>query len=497
MKVGNLRQLKYNIWMYFILYTLVIIIVLWVLQIVFLDSFYQKVRYNNLIERGNEIADSMNVEVVTNEDIDDWINSYVSANESGVFSYLAHYDDGRLIVESPYSAFLPSTSKPQTNGPSGVENSLIFENAIKQLNSGIEIQNGYICDYFYGNDNTTQFCVYASAIKNSLGESYLIMIASNESLNETISIIQYQLVIVTLIVVFISFILAWAISNKLAEPIQRMSATAKNWAEGDSSVVFRGNSYDELNELAEALNYAKEGIARTGSLQRDLLANVSHDLKTPLTMIKAYAEMIRDISGDNKPKRDLHTQVIIEEADRLAMLVNDILNLSKLQNNSDVMTITQVNLSELVERVIYRFENFMAEKGYHIVSDIDVDLFTKCDESKIEQVVYNLIGNSINYTGEDKTIKVYLHKKDDKILLEIIDTGKGIAPDQIDGIWEKYYRFSETHQRPVKGTGLGLSIVKTILQNHQLKFGVISKKGIGSNFFVEFVGMNDDGKQKQ
>lgn len=493
MKVGNLKQLKYNIWMYFILYTAVIVIMLWVLQIVFLDTFYQNVRYNNLIEYGNNISSSMNVTEVTNENIDDWIDSYISACESGLYSYLAYYEDGDLIIESPYSTFLPdSNSKPQTNGPVGVENSLLFVDVLNMLNSDVGKNNGYICDYFLGTDETTQFCVYASPVKNDLGEYTLIMIASNDALNETISLVQYQLILVTIIVVVISFALAWAISTKLSEPIRKMSNTAKRWAEGDTNVSFISDSYDELNELAEALNYAKDGLAKTGSLQRDLLANVSHDLKTPLTMIKAYAEMIRDISGENKVKREQHTNVIIEEADRLAMLVNDILNLSKLQNNSNTIELSQVCISELVERVIYRFEDFMSEQGYRIETDIEPDLFTNCDEQKIEQVVYNLIGNSLNYTGVDKTVKVHLHAKDSGILLEIIDSGKGISPEQIDGIWEKYYRFADTHQRPIKGMGLGLSIVKTILQNHHLKFGVISKKAVGSNFFVEFKGIEDE-----
>ena len=173
------------------------------------------------------------------------------------------------------------------------------------------------------------------------------MIASNDAINETLGIVQYQLIIATIIVLFLSIVLAWTIAAKLAEPIRKMTATAKNWANGDSEVVFSGGSYDELNELAENLNHAKDGVAKTGSLQRDLLANVSHDLKTPLTMIKAYAEMIRDLSGDNKVKRDQHTNVIIDEADRLAMLVNDILNLSKLQNSTEIMTLSQVNLTEL------------------------------------------------------------------------------------------------------------------------------------------------------
>ena len=492
MKLINLRQLKYNIWMYFILYTAVIVVTLWVLQLVFLDSFFQRVRYKKLIDTGNQIAQSMNIDKVSNENIDDWINEYVRANESGIYSYLAYYEDNELIVESPYSTFFPNSDKPHTNGPIEVKNSSIFQNAIDLLSLGGEVENNYICDYFTGNDETTQFCVYATTVKNDLGEYYLIMIASNDAISETLGIVQYQLIIATIIVLFLSIVLAWTIASKLAEPIRKMTTTAKNWANGDSEVVFSGGSYDELNELAENLNHAKDGVAKTGSLQRDLLANVSHDLKTPLTMIKAYAEMIRDLSGDNKVKRDQHTNVIIDEADRLAMLVNDILNLSKLQNSTEIMTISQVNLTELIEGVIYKFEEFMHEKGYIIERDLEVDLFTLCDEQKIEQVIYNLIGNSINYTGPDKTVKVSLHQQGENILLEIIDSGKGISPEQIDGIWEKYYRFSDTHQRPIKGTGLGLSIVKTILQNHKLKFGVISKKGVGSNFFIEFKGLKDE-----
>lgn len=492
MKRGNLRQLKYNIWLYFILYTVIIVMAVWIMQILFVDSFYQKNRFNRTIQLGNDISKLMNTDNVTNEKVDDWINGCVNANEAGIYSYLVYNEGEKLIVESPYSYFLPENNKPQTNGPEGVKNSSIFKEVLNELNSGKELNDDYICDYYLGNDEQTQFCVYATKVSNTLGEFALFLVSSNESLSESISVIQYQLVIVTVGVVLLSFVLAWTIATRLSEPIQRMSNTAKRWAEGDANVVFSGNSYDELNELAEALNYAKEGISKTGALQRDLLANVSHDLKTPLTMIKAYAEMIRDISGENKLKRDQHTKVIIDEADRLTMLVNDILDLSKLQNNDNASEMGQVNLSELVERVIYRFQDFKASSGYSIESFIDPDLFTVCDERQIEQVVYNLIGNSLNYTGEDKTVKVYLTKREDIILLEILDSGKGISSDQIDGIWERYYRFSETHQRPVRGTGLGLSIVKTILQNHKLKFGVISKKGFGSNFFIEFKGIDDE-----
>lgn len=492
----NFNTLKYNIWTYFILYTVIIILVIWILQVVFMDGYYQSVRQRELETTGAKLALMMNTDYPDNDNIDKWVSTAVSANEAGMNTYLCHEENGELIKESIYSYFIHGDYKPINVGPEELRGSFLFTESILQLDNS---EKSSLCYYYTNTDSAggeKTFCVYLTRVSNELGDYYLFLISARTSLSEAIAVIQFQLIIVTVVVIIISFILSWVIATRLSEPIQRMSNTAKKWAEGDGNAVFSGESYDELNELAEALNYAKEGISKTGLLQRDLLANVSHDLKTPLTMIKAYAEMIRDISGDNKQKREAHTNVIIDEADRLAMLVNDILDLSKLQNAGENENMQQTNLSELVERVIYRFSDFGTREGYKILSNIEPDLFTLCDERQIEQVVYNLIGNSINYTGKDMTVKVSLKRTNDKILLlEIIDSGKGIEPELVDTIWEKYYRFSETHQRPVKGTGLGLSIVKTILQNHKLRFGVISKKGVGSNFFVEFKELEDDRKQ--
>ena len=315
----------------------------------------------------------------------------------------------------------------------------------------------------------------------------VVLISSHSTINEISKVIHWQFVTVAVIITVVGFFIAWYLSGKLTKPISDMSVTAKAWASGDDKISFNTDSgYSEITELADALNYAKDEISKSGTLQRDLLANVSHDLKTPLTMIKAYAEMINDISGDVKEKREKHTRVIIDEADRLTRLVNDILNLSKLQSSVDSLNKQEVNLSELTERVINRFSDFVKKRGYTIEDNVAPDLLTIVDEKKIEQVVYNLLGNSINYTGEDKTVKVYLTAENDKILLEIIDSGKGISEETLATIWERYYRFSETNTRPVKGTGLGLSIVKAILDSHGLKFGVRSKKNCGSNFYVEF-----------
>ena len=335
------------------------------------------------------------------------------------------------------------------------------------------------------NFNDSRGMFYYASQKDA--ENFVVLTSSHADLQEMIDVIRVQFIYTTIIVVLIGILLSWFLSTRISKPIDEISQTAKKWAEGEADVSFTGTGHHaEIHELADTLNYAKESVSKANVLQRDLLANVSHDLKTPLTMIKAYAEMIRDLSGDIKEKRDKHTQVIMDEADRLTMLVNDILNLSKLQSAVDPLELSQVNLSDLTERVIGRFAPYVENQGFTIENNVAPDLLTVVDEQKIEQVVYNLLGNSLNYTGEDKVVKVYLTAENDKIILEIIDSGKGISQENVNTIWDRYYRFSETNTRPVKGTGLGLSIVKTILDSHNLKFGVRSKKDCGSNFFVEF-----------
>mgnify|MGYP002560841303 FL=1 len=501
MKVKKLAKLQYNLWYYFILFTVIFVAFIWVVQILLFSGFYQQKKYNTLKDTGQKLSDALNTdEEVTDALIGRWLNLAINANETGIVTYIAYVADGKLNIETIYSGYVNKDSVPDSSVDSSAGSSdsssqnpsydfakteeELVNDLINKLNRSSAT---YLCDKIEP-DNTGEnsYFVYVTRVKNRNVDGYLVLKSSQGSLAETVSVMQLQLIIITGCVVVVSFFLSLYMSKKLARPIVEMSKTAKSWAEGNENATFKGESYEEVAELADALNFAKEGIARTGGLQRDLLANVSHDLKTPLTMIKAYAEMIRDLSGDIKEKRDAHTQVIIDETDRLTMLVNDILDLSKLQSNVNVPVLTNVNLSELCEKVLYRFHDFAENSGYTIISDIDKDLFSLIDEKKIEQVFYNLIGNSINYTGNDKTVKVTLKREGDKILFQTMDSGKGISEDKIETVWNKYYRFSETHQRPVKGTGLGLSIVKTILVAHGLRFGVISEKGVGSNFFVEF-----------
>ncbi len=295
-------------------------------------------------------------------------------------------------------------------------------------------------------------------------------------------------------VFLIAFIVSSALSRLLTRPILEITEKAKTFAKGNFEVDFRGTVYNkEMNELAVAFNYARDEISKADTMQKELIANVSHDFKTPLTMIKAYASMIVEISGDIKEKREQHAQVIVDEADRLASLVGDILDLSKLQSGLQELKKTVVDMSAYVQETVDRFDYLRETQGYTFDLDVDEGLFAYVDEIKIGQVLYNLIGNAVNYTGEDKKVVVSLKTTGEKTFrFSVRDSGKGIKQEDIPTIWQRYYRSAESHKRPVRGTGLGLSIVKAVLLKHELNFGVDSEVGKGSTFYVDFAAADDE-----
>lgn len=315
-------------------------------------------------------------------------------------------------------------------------------------------------------------------------DGYLFLNATLEQSGTNTRAQKQLIIIASLILLIIGSIISYIVSRILSVPITRITESANRMAKGDYTTEFEGGSCLEVDELARALTYAEHEISKADMMQRDLIANVSHDLRTPLTMLKAYAEMIRDLSGDNPVKREAHLKIIIDETDRLAALVNDILDLSKLENGTQKLELQQIDVSAWMSDIIQRYKGVSEQMEYHISFTPDESCMVECDTSKMERVVCNLINNAINYTGEDKQVFVSQINMQDAVRIEVRDTGQGIEPDKIKKIFDKYYR-SENHKREVVGTGLGLSIVKAILKLHNCNFGVHSKLGEGSVFWFE------------
>ena len=314
---------------------------------------------------------------------------------------------------------------------------------------------------------------------------YVFVYSTLEDLSNASVVLKGQLIYLTIIAIIFACTISYFLSHKITKPILDITKKAKKIGSGKDAVKFEKNGILEIDELAESLNNAHQEMSKTDELRRDLMANVSHDLKTPLTMIKAYAEMVRDISYKDSKKREEHLNIIISETDRLNILVNDILNLSKMQADADTLKQEVFDLTKEIKEILKKYEIMKETENYKFNMEMPENAFILADKNKINQVICNLINNAINYTGKDKTVTIRILEEKGKYTIEISDTGKGIKEEEIKLIWDKYYKNEKNHKRNVVGTGIGLSIVKSILEIHQFEYGVRSKKGKGTTFYFK------------
>ena len=316
-------------------------------------------------------------------------------------------------------------------------------------------------------------------------DGYVFVYSNLEDIDGANIVLRGQLIYITIIIIVLACFISYFLSIKITKPITNITKKAKELGEGRYDIEFERSDVLEIDELATTLNHVEKDLSKIDELRRDLMANVSHDLKTPLTMIRAYAEMVRDISYKDKEKMDKDLNIIIEETERLNVLVNDILDLSKMQADADTLDIEEFDLCEVIHEVMKRYEILKTTEDYEFIVKMPDKAMVKADRSKIMQVIYNLVNNAINYTGDDKKVYVTLTESKKEYLLEVRDTGKGIKKEEIPYIWDKYYKKDNKHQRNVVSTGIGLSIGKEILSKHKFDYGVKSVEKEGSTFYFK------------
>lgn len=456
--------LKFSIWLYFLGFTILVFVLLWLFQILFLEKFYSQTKLKNVEMASNAIIASY--------------NSDTSSEFSEKLAKIASENDLCIEVSDRFGRSLYTKEYSVSCIIHGRENSIyeyqkrIADNGNKPIWLKVNNPRNNCSTVLYG-------CVLGSQ-DNPNG--YLLINTTLVPVGSTVTIIKRQLMMITIILLIFAFFISLYMARRIARPIDSITEAAESLAKGNFDTKFDGRGYLEVKKLAETLTYAEEELSRVDTMQRDLIANVSHDLRTPLTMLKAYAEMIRDLSGDNPVKRNEHLEIIINETDRLSLMVNDILDLSKLESGRQKLSPSEFRIREKLGEIIGRFKGISEKMGYNIHFEPDEEKIVNCDVVKIEQVIYNLINNAINYTGEDKQVYVRQINKPEGIVIEVRDTGDGIEEEKIRLIFDKYYR-SENHKREVVGTGLGLSIVKAVLKLHNYDYGVRSKLGEGSVFW--------------
>lgn len=468
--------LRATIWIYFAVFTVAMLMFLWVFQVLSLDQYYEfSVKRNvtmasSLItqnfDRSNPGAVASLVEDIAYKNkmtiaITDRNGNIITVSDfMGNFSVITS-DQGFRLFEYRNRVLMSSTSS-------------IMETVVNERFKTTEI-------------------LYGALIPQT---TYMIFInATFEPIDSTVDIIKDQFVYISALLLFAALWVSLLMSKNLSKPIVQITNSASKMAKGDYAAGFEGGSYAEINELAQTLNYAAQEISKVDTLRNDLIANVSHDLRTPLTMIKAYAEMIRDLSGDKPEKRNEHLGVIIQETDRLSALVSNMLELSKLQSGTMNVEYSKFRLEGFVESVLSRYQHLSEMDGFEFNYESDGDCICYGDRAKLEQVMYNFVNNAINYSGDSRKIIIRTHLLPYTVRIEVVDFGKGIEKDKLPLIFDRYYRGDRT-KRDVVGSGLGLSIVKEILRLHKTKYGVQSEIDKGSIFWFEVERVGENGNER-
>ena len=441
-----------------ILFSVAILVVMWFFQIIFLRVYYEKYQLKSL----RHVEKVLNRKKYTLDEIE-----RIAYDNDICIEYF--YDDRYYLFNGLNNDCLLNTKSE------GIKNIIINFIDSDKSREVIKLNNP---------NNDSKSIMYNIKVN----DGYLFLNTSLEDVDSITSILRNKLIYVTMIIIVLAILMSFHLSKTLNEPIINITNEAKKLSKGNLKLNFEESNIKEIDELANTLIYANNEINKTDELRRDLLANVSHDLKTPLTMIKAYAEMLRDIDNLSDDKKRENLNIIIDETDRLNILVNDILNLSKLESNKETLDKSEFDLVELIKKIVKKFDILVEKEKYEFILDMPKKAYVFGDKNKISQVIYNLVNNA----GKDNKVYINVIENKKSYLVEIKDTGKGIKEEELNIIWDKYYKNEKNHKRNKVGTGVGLSIVKNILESHQFKYGVTSTINKGTTFYfeIEKIGKN-------
>lgn len=459
--------LRMKLFWYLAVFFMFIILLLWVFQVALMDSFYRGITLRDMKKNAAQITSV----IYGGGDISAAAYRAAEASDACVSVYMIKDGTGKSISEAHLrnGCFI---------------HGIVSGEALNQIYSETKSEDGSLSRELMLDDREDGGAFLYSRIAEHGGTEYLILFnAEIIPVNAVSSTITAQLLLITVILIVGAGILAVVISRKITRPVSELSREANELAGGDYRVSFEAGEIEELNRLGEALGYAAGELEKSDIMRRELIANITHDLRTPLTMISGYSEVMRDIPGEVTPE---NIQVIIDEAARLSALVNDVLEVSRAQNGAVKLRRSVFSITDAVKRETERYGELLGCKGYKVFYESDgACAETDGDETKLMQAFCNLLNNAVNFTGEDKTVTVRQSVHDGVCRTEVTDSGVGIPRDELKNIWDRYYRARDRHNKGVPGSGLGLAIVKQIMLLHDASFGVDSTEGCGSTFWFE------------
>lgn len=434
---------------------------IYLFQTTFLDDFYSKSKINTIENVANKISNS-----IASNKLEDVIDETSMSSEVcvRVVSTNPKHNVVKACTLSSLDNHIINSIANETNANGGQK---LFD---KFKYRGIDME-------------TNDIYIFAKLVQTSTENTMVLVSSMITPLSATISTLKSQYLWIVMIVVVMAVLLALLLSRFIVKPLSNINDESKNLAKCEydgEAFNFVSKEFDELNQT---LVKANEDILKADIAKKELLGNVSHDLRTPLTMIVGYGEMIRDIKEENNEE---NINVIIDEAKRLSTLVDDLIDISKLETNNIELHKERVSINKVLENVYHQYAKYCESQNVSFELKLIDDIEVEIDEHRIKQILYNFINNAFYYNDKrQQRIVLGCEIVDDKHRVYVYDNGKGIAPENIDNIWDRYYKVNEEHKRQHIGSGIGLSLSRQLLIAHNINYGVESVEGEYSKFYFD------------
>jgi len=327
-------------------------------------------------------------------------------------------------------------------------------------------------------------------------QTIVIMSTPVAGLKESVNISNKFLIYVAIIGFIITVIITFLITKMITSPILQLAEISNKMGKLDFTARYMGKRSDEIQTLGQNMNYMsdrlkkaisklqeanevlKEDIKRKEAIdemRKDFIANVSHELKTPIALIQGYAEGLNEGLCEDEESRKYYTEVIMDESEKMNKMVKQLLTLSSLESGNSILHKENFNMTSLTEGVLSSISILIGEKNVKVDFDTSRDVFLYADEFKIEEVVTNYISNAIHHVNDKGTIKIDVSEDESNVYFSVYNTGNQISEKDLANVWEKFFKVDKAHSRSYGGSGIGLSIVKAIIEAHGGEVKVANK----------------------
>ena len=407
----------------------------------------------------------------------DYLPSYFTDSSSvqSVQAQLAAmrlYLDSSLWFVSSDGTMITSSNLEGTSSPDAIEN---FDPA--EIGS-----SQYITGTYHGYFDEDMITVMAPVTQGFSTKGYLLIHSPLSSIEESCSEIMVSIYICLGVIFLLSFIFLLGFQFFVYNPLKQISEAAKQYASGNLDYEIPVYTHDEMGYLSASLNYMAVQLKDMDDYQKKIVANVSHDFRSPLTSIKGYLTAMADGTIPTEMYQK-YLNIILFETERLTDLTKDLLTLNEFDTKELLLDKTRFDIQDVIKSTAASFEGVCTPKHISIqLLLLPGSVAVNADMRKIQQVLYNLIDNAVKFSGNESTITVEVAEKNEKVFVSVKDRGMGIPKKELNKIWERFYKSDLSRGKDKKGTGLGLSIVKEIIQAHDEHINVVSTEGVGTEF---------------